>query len=293
MNTMQYPASPQEIEPRAGLSALIPIALGLCALYIPTFVSFAQTLWQTEDEGHGPLILIAALWMFYESAKDIKDRGKPAPMMGCALLAFGLLAYIIGRSQGIAILEVASMIPTISGALVATFGWATVNTLRFPLFFLIFMAPLPGFIVDAMTGPLKLFISSQAEALMYAAGYPVARMGVALSIGQYQLLVADACSGLNSMVSLIAVGLFFMHLVKRKSLLHRAILLTLIPMIAIAANLVRVVAICLVTYYFGDEVGQGFVHGATGILLFGVSLTLMFVADWLLAMVIQPDRARA
>lgn len=293
MNTMSYPSSQNAPSLRAVLARFGPIIVGLCALYIPTFISFAHTLWQTDDESHGPLILLAALWMFYESAKKLPDQPSAAPVSGWVLVIIGLLAYVVGRSQGIVILEVLSMIPTIAGALAATLGWSAVNTLRFPLFFLIFMAPVPGFIIDAVTGPLKLFISTQAEAIMYAAGYPVARMGVSLSVGQYQLLVADACSGLNSMVSLIAVGLFFMHLVARKSLLHRAILFLLIPIIAIAANLVRVIAICLVTYYFGDEVGQGFVHGATGVLLFGVSLTLMFLFDWLLAMVIQPRKAQA
>jgi len=272
---------------------LIPIGLGFCALYIPTVIHFAETLWQTDEEGHGPLILAAALWMFYEAAQAIKTpRSNPAPVSGALSVLVGLMAYVVGHSQNIAILEVFSMIPTIAGALAATSGWGTVNALRFPLFFLLFMAPVPGFIIDAMTGPLKLFISTQAESIMYALGYPVARVGVSLSVGQYQLLVADACSGLNSMVSLIAVGLFFMYLVKRPSVVHNALLLIAIPFIAVAANLIRVIAICLVTYYFGDEVGQGFVHGATGVLLFAVSLTLMFVFDAILAAIL-PKKVQA
>lgn len=280
---------------RSFLSAeIIPVALGLAALYIPTFVSFSKTLWQTDDEGHGPLILMAAAWMFYELSQKLKvPGGSRAPVSGCLMLGLGLLAYLVGHSQGIAMLEVASMIPTIGGALAAVYGWGVVNTLRFPLVFLIFMAPLPGFIIDAMTGPLKLFISTSAESFLYALGYPVARMGVSLSVGQYQLLVADACSGLNSMVSLIAVGLFYMHLVKRKSVVHNVLLFAAIPFIAIAANLIRVIAICLVTYYYGDEVGQGFIHGATGVLLFAVSLTLMFIVDAILALILPSKKASA
>ncbi len=273
---------------------MIPLALGLCALYIPTFMTFGQTLWQTDEEGHGPLILAAALWMFYELSKDIKlSLVNKATVTGGFALLVGLLAYLVGRSQGIAILEVASMIPVISGALAMTVGWSVVNALRFPLFFLIFMAPVPGFIIDAMTGPLKLFISTQAESILYTFGYPVARVGVSLSVGQYQLLVADACSGLNSMVSLIAVGLFFMHLVNRKNIVHNALLFISIPFIAIIANLIRVIAICLVTYYYGDEVGQGFVHGATGVLLFAISLTLMFVVDAVLAFILPKKKVSA
>ncbi|WP_374591369.1 exosortase B [Aquabacterium sp.] len=292
---MNYQTDPDSAH-RPFISAdLLPLGIGFCALYVPTVVHFADTLWQTDEQGHGPLILAAALWMFYEAAQQLRRPAAPrrSVVSGALSVMLGLLAYIVGHSQNIAILEVASMIPTIAGALAATSGWSTVNTLRFPLFFLMFMAPVPGFIIDAMTGPLKLFISTQAESIMYALGYPVARVGVSLSVGQYQLLVADACSGLNSMVSLIAVGLFFMYLVKRQRLIHNALLLVAIPFIAVAANLVRVVAICLVTYYFGDEVGQGFVHGATGVLLFVVSLTLMFVVDAVLAKALPSKKVSA
>lgn len=282
-----------KVDRKIPLLEFLPLILGLCALYIPTFINFGQTLWQTDEEGHGPLILAAALWMFYELAQNLVISSPKATKSGSITLIAGLAGYIVGHSQGIAILEVASIIPTAAGGLAALSGWSTVNHFRFPLLFTIFMAPVPGFIIDSMTGPLKLFISTQAESILYALGYPVARMGVSLSVGQYQLLVADACSGLNSMVSLIAVGLFFMHLVKRKSPTHNILLFISIPFIAIAANLIRVIAICLVTYYYGDEVGQGFVHGATGVLLFGVSLTLMFLIDAILAMFLSEKKARA
>lgn len=259
---------------------LIPIGIGLLALYIPTFEHFSKTLWKTDEEGHGPLILFAALWMLHEATKNIKITANlKNHTSGFISLFVGLALYIVGRSQGIAIMEVASMIPTIAGGLALTYGWQTVKQIRFPLFFLIFMAPVPGFIIDALTGPLKLFISTQAESLLYSAGYPIARAGVALTIGQYQLLVADACSGLNSMVSLIAVGLFYIFLAKRENITHNLILITIIPAIAVIANLIRVIVLCLVTYYYGDEVGQGLVHEMTGVMLFAISLTLMFIMD--------------
>ena len=108
-----------------------------------------------------------------------------------------------------------------------------------------------------------------------------------ITIGQYELLVADACSGLNSMFSLSALGTLFMYIMARKSVLHNAAMLAAILPIAFGANIVRVVALVLVTYHFGDEAGQGFLHGAAGMVLLLVALAMLFVLDTALA------RARA
>ncbi len=145
-----------------------------------------------------------------------------------------------------------------------------------------FLVPLPGFFVDALTGPLKQLVSAIAEQLLYAAGYPIARSGVVLTIGQYQLLVADACSGLNSMFSLSALGLLYLYLMRYKSWLHNGLLLASILPIAFCANIVRVMILMLVTYHFGDAAGQGLMHGFFGMVLFVIALLILFGFDSLL-----------
>jgi len=146
------------------------------------------------------------------------------------------------------------------------------------------MVPLPSTLVDALTGPLKQWISDLVENILYAFGYPIARSGVILSIGQYQLLVADACSGLHSMFSLSALGTLFMYMMARKSTLHNAVMLASILPIAFAANVIRVIVLVLVTYYLGDEAGQGFLHGAAGMVLMIAALVCFFALDGLLVM---------
>ena len=139
-----------------------------------------------------------------------------------------------------------------------------------------------GFGVPA---PLKNWISVIVVDLLYYAGYPIARAGVMITIGQYQLLVADACSGLNSMFSLSALGTLFMYIMARKSVIHNAVMLAAILPIAFAANIVRVIVLVLVTYHLGDEVGQGFLHGAAGMVLMLIALVMFFSVDALLAVV--------
>jgi exosortase len=146
----------------------------------------------------------------------------------------------------------------------------------------VFTIPLPGSFVDAATGPLKQWVSVCAEHSLAWMGYPVGRSGVMLTVGNYQLLVADACSGLHSMFTLAAMGSLVLYLKARNSKLHNLVMLGLIWPIAFAANVIRVLILVLVTYHLGDEAGQGFLHGAAGVVLIVVALLSFIAVDALL-----------
>ena len=212
-------------------------------------------------------------------------------LVGGIILGFGLLSYAIGRSQEILMFEVGSQIPVLLGTLSSLLDGQAVRRLGFPLLFLLFMVPLPNIIVDAMTNPLKQQVSMLTENILYALGYPIARNGVVLSIGPYQVLVADACSGLYSMFSLSALGLLYLYLLQYRSKLKNALLVISILPIAFCANLLRVLILVLVTYHLGDEAGQGFTHIFAGIILFVVALVLLFVLDGLLGLVLKEKSA--
>jgi exosortase len=154
--------------------------------------------------------------------------------------------------------------------------------LWFPLLFLLFLIPLPGIVLDPLTSVLKQQVSAVVESVLYFFGYPIGRRGVTIQMGPYQLLMADACSGLNSIFSLSALGLLYLYLMQYKSRLHNALMLLSIIPIAIAANVIRVATLVLITFYFGDAVGQGFAHSAAGMLLFVVALLLLLAFDGLL-----------
>jgi exosortase B len=162
-------------------------------------------------------------------------------------------------------------------------GWPAVKRAWFPLFFLIFMVPLPGVFTQMLTLPLKTAVSYLAEMIMHAAGYPVGRSGVTLAVGPYQLLVADACSGLNSIFTLESLGLFYMKLMSYQSRARNIMLAVMIIPISFVSNVTRVLTLILITYYFGDEAGQGFMHGFAGLVLFSVAMVLTYSFDRLLA----------
>src|SRR5690606_5077150 len=161
-------------------------------------------------------------------------------------------------------LEGFSQIPVVVACLLLLRGWDGVRLAWFPLFFLLFMVPLPGALVQAITLPLKAVVSYVSEHLLYWAGYPIGRTGVTLTIGQYQLLVADACSGLNSLFTLEALGLLYMNVMRYTSKARNVVLAVMIVPISFVSNVTRVIALVLITYYYGDEVGQGFAHNFAG-----------------------------
>jgi exosortase B len=190
----------------------------------------------------------------------------------------------VGRSQTVWTLEIAAQNLAVVALLLFFFGWQGVRTAWFPLFFLIFMIPWPGDWIDAVTSPLKAAVSAVAANLLYAMGYPVGRSGVILTVGPYQLLVADACAGLNSLFTLEALGLLYLNLTNYTSALRNVLLAILIVPISFAANVARVIILVLVTYHFGDDAGQGFVHGFAGMVLFIVALALILFTDTLLGL---------
>lgn len=266
-------------------TAALLIALGFALLYVPTFWELARVVWPTDEQGHGPIILAVAYWLLYGKRHELAALpAQAAPRLGGAVLVFGLLLYIFGRSQSILLFEVSSQIVLLISLLLIFKGRAALRLAWFPLFFLLFMVPLPEALVASITAPLKSAVSAVASGLLFHLGYPVGRMGVIMTVGQYQLLVADACAGLNSMFTLEALGLLYMNLMKYTSAARNLALALLLIPIAFAANIIRVMTLVLVTYHFGDEAGQGFVHGFAGMLLFMVALALMLLVDRLLGL---------
>lgn len=265
-----------------GRNFLAPLFLIVATVvaYIPTFIALAQGPWQTEQEGHGPLIIAASIWLVWQSREKLENvLIAPAPVIGWAVLLAGLIILVISRNQDLWFLEVASELPVIAGCVLLLAGWNVLKVLAFPILFLMFSAPAPGWMVDAATVPLKLLISDSVTSLLYAVGYPIAQNGVVIQIGPYQLLVQDACSGMNSIFSLSAIGVFYVYAFRWHEKLRGVILLSLIIPIAIAANFLRVIALVLICYYGGVDQIEGFLHDLTGIALFIVAIGLMLICD--------------
>lgn len=282
------PVEPRPVARADGWIALL--AFGLLA--VPTVLHLAGSVWGSDQQGHGPIVLMLCAWLFWRqrTALGALPARVDAGRGWMLLLGLSLPLWVIGRSVDILLFEVGALIPVAMALLWALWGRASWRVLAFPLFFMVFLVPLPGVVVDTLTQPMKLGVSWVAEALLRAVGYPIARSGVILQIGQYQLLVADACAGLHTLFTLEAMGLLYLNLVRHHSLARNLFLALIIAPVSFAANVIRVVTLCLVTYHLGDAAGQGFLHGAAGVVLFVAALGLIMAGDALVRWVLRRRR---
>lgn len=258
----------------------LPILVAAIPLLLPLYAHLSAHQWQTDDQGHGPFIIAAAIWLAWRQWDAARAAKKiPAPLIGWPLFLFGLLILFIGRTQELYAVEAAAQLPILCGLILILFGTSVLRVFAFPLFFWIFSFPVPGWIIDAITVPLKGRVADIIVNMLYAAGYPIAQNGVIITIGPYELMVKDACSGLNSMFSLSAIGIFYIYLAKHASRIRNGILIASILPVSFFANLIRVTILVLMTYYAGDVFTSGFFHDFAGVLLFTAALLSIFAVD--------------
>jgi exosortase len=205
-----------------------------------------------------------------------------APLV-IALLVPLLLLFTLTRISGIIEIEGFAMYGALIVVAYALWGREPLRRVWFPLIYLLFVFPPPETVFAMVTQPLKIAVSQTAVAMLNLLGYPIAGSGVMIMIGQYQMLVAAACAGLNSLLSLTALGLFYSYLRHKSELSYMIVLVCFILPVAVLANLVRVLLLLLITYHFGEAAGQGFFHELAGLTMFTVALLTIFVIDWLLA----------
>ncbi len=258
--------------------------LGFLALFAPTYYRLAHTSWASDDQGHGPMIIAASMWLLWSKHKVLFDRpAKPAVGWAFVALVPALILYTVGRSQAVGEVEALAQIPVMAAGVLLLAGTRGLRLVWFPIVFLIFSVPVPGVLAQAITMPLKMAVSVVAEQVLYWMHYPIGRSGVTLTVGPYQLLVADACSGLNSLFTLESLGLLYMNIMGYKSRVRNILLAVMIVPISFVSNVTRVITLVLLTYHLGDEVGQGFAHSFSGMVLFAVALVLTYAFDQLLA----------
>jgi exosortase len=260
----------------------IVLALGIAALVLPTMIEVAKVSWSSEQGGHGPIVLVTGVWLLWRELTSAKPEVRPGKLaIGLLMLTPLIAIFVVARITGILEIEGFAMYGALIVGAYLLFGGAVLKTIWFPLVYLAFTLPPPDTVVAAVTQPIKIRISEWAVSLLHAAGYPVASSGVTIQIGQYQLLVAAACAGLNSIVTLGALCLFYVYLRHRTNFAAFAVVsLAAIP-VAMFSNFVRVVALVLVTYYLGEAAAQGFVHDFAGLLMFAVALLTIFAIDQL------------
>ena len=254
--------------------------IGAAALVLPTMFQVGEFNWTTEQGGHGPIVLATGLWLLWRELKSSPAPRKPGNLwFGSIAVAVLLAVYGISRITGILEIEALAMYGAIIMGAYLLFGGTLIRSIWFPLLYLALTLPPPDSVVAAVTQPIKIAISEWAVSLLHFLGYPIASSGVTIQIAQYELLVAAACAGLNSIISLGAICLFYGYLRHRTNFAAFAVIaLSVIP-IAVFSNFIRVLILILITYYLGEAAAQGFLHDFAGLTMFAVALFTVFVID--------------
>jgi exosortase len=257
-----------------------PLAVGFAVLAIPTFLTLADEVWVRESGAHGPIVLATGAWVLWRQIGEFRRDGvRGHPILTALMFLPSIAVYVFGRAYDFISLEAAGLYGVGVSILHALIGLRLILRNWFPLFYLAFAIPPPQWLIDDITAPLKQFVSYAATGPLELVGIPLSREGVTIFVAQYQLLVEDACSGLNSLIGLMAISLLYIYLMHGSSLAYALLLAALVIPIAIVANIIRIIILILLTYFFGDGVAQGFSHDLAGLFLFATALLLVFAVD--------------
>jgi exosortase len=279
--TLLSVSSDTKIAARSGwrLADLLLVA-GALLLVLPPMFDVARFNWSTEQGGHGPIVLATGLWLLAREYREHAGLSRPGNrILGFAALALLIPAYIVFGITGILELQVAAMYAALIAAAYLLFGGPLLRAVWFPIFYLAFALPPPDTVVAIITQPVKIAISQGAVSFLHFFGYPIGSSGVTIQIAQYELLVAAACSGLNSLITLSAIGLFYVYLRHRN---NPAALITMslaVVPIAILANFIRVIVLILITYHVSEAAAQGFLHDFAGLVTFAAALAVLMAAE--------------
>lgn len=258
----------------------LPLLVLLGVFAAPTMYRLGGQVWSQEFGAHGPIVLATGAWLLWRRIPAMAAEAKPgSPVITGLIMLAALPLYVGGRAYDLLSFEAAGVYGFGLALLHDRFGVLVMLRNWFPIFYLGLLLPIPGWMLDQFTAPLKLLVSAMSAGLVEPIGIPIVREGVTMTVGPYQLLVEDACSGLNSLIGLIAITLFYIYLLRDAGWRYSVFLVCLIIPVAIVANVLRIVTLILLTYYFGDAVGQGFLHVTAGLFLFAISLLLMFLID--------------
>lgn len=255
------------------------------AVYFRVLADLVSTWWHDPDFSHGFLVPVFAVYLAWVKKESILKSEIVVSWTGIAVVAVGLVALFLGVYGASVFVARVSLVIVLTGLVQCFGGWKLVKTLRFALLVLFLAIPLPAIIFNQIALPLQFFTSKLASHLLPYFGVPVLRQGNIIELASMKLEVAEACSGIRSLVTLFTLAVFFGYFAE-KTFLRRVILaLSSIP-IAIAANAVRIFGTGLCVEYWGPDKALGFFHEFSGWVMFVVSLVCLFIVHFSLRFIL-------
>lgn len=244
-------------------------------LYLPIFWKLYRVRWDLLDYTHAYFILPIALWLVWRKRQQLKALLKIAEpgknYFGLVSLSLGILIFLFASRFDYSFLITLSLLPVLVGLVYSLYGIDTLKLLSFPIAYLLLLVPPPMSIIDGITLPMRYGISNLTEKILGLLNYPITREGLLLNIGYNEIFMGQPCSGFRSLITLFSLGLIYVYISKTR-LINKVILIFFVIPLALLGNLIRVITLCLITFYFGEEAGQGFFHNFSGIVMFIITI---------------------
>jgi len=274
------------------IAALVVLAVSFWYLYQNVIAKLVND-WSVDDNySHGFLIIPIALFFVWERRNKLKQAERMPSHMGLVVVIGSMAMLLAGILGSELFLTRVSIIGTIAGAVLFLCGWNHLRILMLPIAFLILMIPIPAIIFNQVAFPLQLLASRFGEMSLMACQVPVLREGNVINLANTSLEVAEACSGIRSLISLLTLGIVYGYFTDSRLWVRLVLTIGTIP-IAIAANGIRVAGTGIAAHYYGAEAAQGFFHSFSGWIIFIAAFIMMFALYRIIALVAPaPGAAR-
>jgi len=273
------------------LTAVGLVLAALLVVYWSVIVGLVDAWSHDDNYSHGFFIVPLALYFAWERRRAIAAAPVRPSMVGAVVVAGCLFLLVAGLLGAELFLSRVSIIGTIAGTVLFLFGWPMLRILFFPLAFMLLMVPLPAIIFNKIAFPLQLLASNVGEYTIRSMDIPILREGNVLILANATLEVAEACSGIRSLVSLFTLGLVFGYFVDHRVWVRAIIALSAIP-VAILANGLRVASAGVAAHNFGTAGVEGLFHEFSGWVVFVIAFLMMFALQRLLQRFLPPPRVQ-
>ena len=254
----------------------LTLASGVLWLYAAVVPGLVRQWANDEDYSHGFFVVPLAAYFVWERRHQLQQAAPRPSALGLALLVGSLLCFVAGQFGSELFLSRVSLIGVLAGLVLFLAGWQHLRLLTFPLAFLLLMVPIPEILFNRIAFPLQILASQVGEVVMSAGGVPVMREGNVLMLPNRTLEVAEACSGIRSLMSLVLLAIVLGYFTERRVWARVLVVLAAVP-IAVFANAVRVAGTGLASYWISPAAADGFFHTFSGWLTFVVALAGLVV----------------
>jgi exosortase len=269
-------AAPVDLRAQRSWWQVAVIAGLLLWLYFPTLRHLIGQWWSDPDFSHGFFVPLFSAFVVWQDRARLTALSLRPSWWGLLFLASGMCLLIVGQLGADIFLPRLSLLIVLASLMVLFLGWSFFRALLFPWAFLFLMIPIPAIIFSHITFPLQLLASQVASTILPWMGVPVLREGNVINLPVMQLEVADACSGIHSLLSLTTLAVIYGYLMERKVAVRVLLVLASVP-IAVAANSLRIVGTGLLVQYWDPEKAEGFFHEFQGWLVFVASLLMLYL----------------